>query len=38
MIRGEYWSAYSDKAIAKESRVRVIRVENLKVKVEPIEK
>jgi len=38
MIRGEYWSAFSDRPIEKGSGVRVIRVENLKAKVEPIEK
>jgi membrane-bound serine protease (ClpP class) len=38
MIRGEYWSAFSDRPIEKGSKVRVIRVENLKAKVEPIEK
>lgn len=38
MIRGEYWSAFSERPIEKGSRVRVIRVENLRVKVEPIEK
>jgi membrane-bound serine protease (ClpP class) len=37
LIHGEYWSACSDKAIAKGARVRVIRVENLIVKVERIE-
>ncbi|MBN2439576.1 MAG: nodulation protein NfeD, partial [Deltaproteobacteria bacterium] len=37
LIHGEYWSASSDKAIAKGARVRVIRVENLIVKVELIE-
>ena len=37
LIRGEYWSASSDKAIAKGARIRVIQVENLIVKVEPIE-
>jgi len=36
-IHGEYWSASSDKAIAKGSRVRVIRAENLTVKVEHVE-
>jgi membrane-bound serine protease (ClpP class) len=38
MIRGEYWSAFSERPIEKGSRVRVIRVENLRVEVEPIEK
>ncbi|MBU1185176.1 MAG: nodulation protein NfeD [Proteobacteria bacterium] len=38
MIRGEYWSAYSDAPIVAGSQVRVVRVEHLKLKVEPIEK
>jgi membrane-bound serine protease (ClpP class) len=37
LIHGEYWSAYSEKPIAKGSRIRVTRVENLIVKVELIE-
>ncbi len=37
MIHGEYWSAFSDKPIAKGSQVRVIRVDHLIVKVELIE-
>lgn len=38
LIRGEYWNARSDVPIARGARVRVARLENLKVKVEPIEK
>jgi len=38
LVCGEYWSAFSDVPIANGSQVRVIRVENLKLKVEPIEK
>jgi len=37
LIHGEYWSAFSDTAIAKGARIRVIQIENLIVKVEPIE-
>lgn len=37
LIHGEYWSAFSDTAIAKGTRIRVIQIENLIVKVEPIE-
>jgi membrane-bound serine protease (ClpP class) len=38
LIHGENWSAISDVPIAKGSNIRVIHFENLKVKVEPIEK
>ncbi len=38
LIHGEYWSAVSDVPVAKGSKVRVIRVEHLKVRIEPIEK
>jgi membrane-bound serine protease (ClpP class) len=38
MISGEYWSAFSDREIAAGSPVRVIKVENLRVKVEGIER
>ena len=38
LIHGEYWSAVSDVPIAKGSKVRVIRAEHLKVRVEPIKK
>jgi membrane-bound serine protease (ClpP class) len=37
LIHGEYWSAVSDVPVAKGAKVRVIRVEELKVRVEPIE-
>ncbi|MBU1149949.1 MAG: nodulation protein NfeD [Proteobacteria bacterium] len=38
LILGEYWSAYSNAPIVAGSQVRVVRVEHLKLKVEPIEK
>lgn len=38
LIHGEYWSAVSDVPVEKGARVRVVRVEQLKVRVEPIEK
>ncbi|MHB9099800.1 MAG: NfeD family protein [Syntrophales bacterium] len=38
LIHGEYWSAVSDVPVTKGARVRVVRVEELKVRVEPIEK
>jgi membrane-bound serine protease (ClpP class) len=38
LIRGEYWNARSDVPVARGSEVRVIRVEHLSVKVEPVEK
>ncbi len=38
LIHGEYWSAVSDLPVAKGARVRVVGVEQLKVRVEPIEK
>ena len=38
LVCGEYWSAFSDTPILTGSQVRVVRVEHLKVKVEPIEK
>ena len=38
LILGEHWSAVSDVSVAKGSKVRVIRVEHLKVKIEPLEK
>jgi len=38
LILGEYWSAVSDAPVVKESKVRVVRVEHLKVRIEPIEK
>lgn len=36
-IKGEYWNALSDKRVEKGKKIRVIRVEGLKVKVEEIE-
>jgi membrane-bound serine protease (ClpP class) len=38
LIHGEYWSAVSDAPVAKGARVRVIGVDQLKVRVKPIEK
>jgi len=38
LIHGEYWDAESNVPVTKGTRVRVIRVENLKAKIEPIEK
>ncbi len=38
MVGGEYWDAVSDVPIAGGSPVRVVGVDNLKLKVEPIEK
>jgi membrane-bound serine protease (ClpP class) len=37
LIHGEHWNAISDVPVSKGSKIRVIHVENLKVKVEPIE-
>ncbi len=37
LIHGEYWNAVSNVPVAKDAKVRVIGVENLKVRVEPIE-
>ena len=37
LIRGEYWDAVSDVPVAKGAKVRVIGVEHLKVRIEPIE-
>ena len=37
LIQGEYWDAVSNVPVAKDVRVRVIGVENLKVRIEPIE-
>jgi membrane-bound serine protease (ClpP class) len=37
LIRGEYWDAVSDVPVAKGAKVRVIGVEQLKVRIEPIE-
>lgn len=38
LILGEYWNAKSDVPVARGSKVRVIQVEHLSVKVEPVEK
>jgi len=38
LIQGEYWNASSDKRVEKDTAVRVIQVEGLKIKVEEIEK
>jgi membrane-bound serine protease (ClpP class) len=38
LIHGEHWNAKSDVPVARGSKVRVIRVEHLSVKVEPVEK
>lgn len=37
LIHGEYWRAVSDVPVAKGARVRVVRVEHLKVRIEPID-
>ena len=37
LMLGEYWNAISDRPIARGSRVRVVQVDRLIVKVEPIE-
>ena len=37
LIHGEHWNAISDVPVTRGSKIRVIHVENLKVKVEPIE-
>ncbi len=38
LVCGEHWNAVSDVPITKGSKIRVIRVEHLKVRIEPIEK
>jgi membrane-bound serine protease (ClpP class) len=38
LILGEYWNAISDSPVAKGTKVRVILVEHMKVRIEPIEK
>jgi membrane-bound serine protease (ClpP class) len=38
LIHGEYWNAESDVPVTQGSKIRVTRVEQMKVKVEPIEK
>ncbi|HBB16607.1 MAG TPA: serine protease [Syntrophus sp. (in: bacteria)] len=37
LIHGEHWNAISDTPVTRGSKIRVIHVENLKVKIEPIE-
>lgn len=37
MVHGEYWSASSDRPIPAGARVRVVRVQGLKIEVEPID-
>src|SRR5438477_10420447 len=36
LVHGEYWNASSDRPIPAGSRVRVVRVQNLKIEVEPM--
>jgi membrane-bound serine protease (ClpP class) len=38
LIHGEHWNAISDVPVTQGSKIRVIRVEHLKVRIEPIEK
>ena len=38
LIHGEHWNAISDVPVTRGARIRVIRVEHLKVRIEPIEK
>jgi len=38
LIHGEHWNAISDVPVTQGAKIRVIRVEHLKVRVEPIEK
>jgi membrane-bound serine protease (ClpP class) len=38
LIHGEYWNAESDVPVTQGAKIRVIRVEQMKVKIEPIEK
>ena len=38
LILGEHWNAISDVPVTKRSKIRVIRVEHLKVRIETIEK
>ena len=37
LVHGEYWNASSDRPIPAGSRVRVVRVQGLKIEVEPID-
>jgi membrane-bound serine protease (ClpP class) len=34
LVKGEYWDAFSDAPLAMGTRVRVVGIDNLKVKVE----
>jgi membrane-bound serine protease (ClpP class) len=36
-VHGEYWNAFSDRPIPAGARVRVVRVQDLKIEVEPID-
>jgi membrane-bound serine protease (ClpP class) len=36
MVRGEYWNAHSDRPIPAGTRVRVIKVDGLKIEVEQL--
>jgi membrane-bound serine protease (ClpP class) len=38
LIHGEHWNAISDVPVTRGSKIRAIRVEHMKVKVEPVEK
>jgi len=38
LIHGEHWNAISDVPVTQGSKIRVIRVEHLKVRIEPIKK
>jgi membrane-bound serine protease (ClpP class) len=38
LIHGEHWNAISDVPVTRGVKIRVIRVEHMKVRVEPIEK
>jgi membrane protein implicated in regulation of membrane protease activity len=35
-VRGEYWNAHADRPIPAGTRVRVVKVEGLKVEVEQL--
>lgn len=35
-VRGEYWDAFSDRPIAENKKIRVVRMENLKLRVEEV--
>ena len=36
-VHGEYWNAFSNRPIPAGARVRVVRVQGLRVEVEPVE-